>query len=270
MWCFPSNEEEVPSLQRATSKRRFVVGTTQPPPTWELDEIATTCTACKVEFDLFHRKHHCRACGLLFCGTCASGFEKILGYGLTTQVRVCQSCIPIVTQENKFHEVHLPLLRTGETFVKHGMLLERNVKLILIDNSLQYQTINIDSMQVYGETKIILLENVSSIASVDIKSLMIKTPGRNHKLDASSSSIRDSWVKALESALAIFKNHVAMEDTKHAKALAKEHAEMNRIMRGLELIELRRLEMQQNRLQQNSSRRDELRLKYGLAIPAPT
>ncbi|KAJ7559666.1 hypothetical protein O6H91_04G095300 [Diphasiastrum complanatum] len=35
---------------------------------WVLD--ASHCQACASPFSIFNRKHHCRRCGSLFCGTC--------------------------------------------------------------------------------------------------------------------------------------------------------------------------------------------------------
>lgn len=39
-------------------------------PRWIPDSSVTTCFNCRVTFGLFYRKHHCRICGHVFCGTC--------------------------------------------------------------------------------------------------------------------------------------------------------------------------------------------------------
>eukprot|EP00948_MAST-09A_sp_MAST-9A-sp1_P001996 g1996.t1 len=41
-------------------------------PLWQNDSEATSCANCLVTFSLFLRKHHCRACGKIFCDNCSS------------------------------------------------------------------------------------------------------------------------------------------------------------------------------------------------------
>ena len=41
---------------------------------WERDEYTSNCSGCQCEFTFFVRKHHCRACGKIFCRSC-SGFR---------------------------------------------------------------------------------------------------------------------------------------------------------------------------------------------------
>ncbi len=63
-------------------------------PEWVGDEEVKACMACKREFHiLFRRRHHCRACGGLFCYECSSNEITIprLAYH-KTPVRVCDVC----------------------------------------------------------------------------------------------------------------------------------------------------------------------------------
>lgn len=39
---------------------------------WVDDESTTNCTKCKVEFGFGTFKHHCRKCGLIYCGNCSA------------------------------------------------------------------------------------------------------------------------------------------------------------------------------------------------------
>ena len=40
--------------------------------TWVPDSDAPACTSCAKRFTLFRRRHHCRACGQVFCDGCSS------------------------------------------------------------------------------------------------------------------------------------------------------------------------------------------------------
>lgn len=59
--------------------------------TWEPDANASRCRRCDAPFNVFQRRrHHCRACGKIFCHACSRYEANILGY-LTAQ-RVCRAC----------------------------------------------------------------------------------------------------------------------------------------------------------------------------------
>jgi hypothetical protein len=64
------------------------------------DEGVRECYECRAPFTTFRRKHHCRVCGLIFCGQCApslmAGHERDLaGMG----VRVCGFCLEAAGQD---------------------------------------------------------------------------------------------------------------------------------------------------------------------------
>uniref|UniRef100_A0A1I8Q9M0 RUN and FYVE domain-containing protein 2 n=1 Tax=Stomoxys calcitrans TaxID=35570 RepID=A0A1I8Q9M0_STOCA len=58
------------------------------PGIWAPDSIVSHCTACKKEFNLTRRKHHCRSCGDIFCRACSDHTLPLSG----KPVRVCLSC----------------------------------------------------------------------------------------------------------------------------------------------------------------------------------
>lgn len=69
---------------------------------WVPDSSAVHCRLCNVKFIKWpmSRKHHCRECGEVFCGTC-SNFNKFLpSTGSETQVRVCRTCF-LLSDERK-------------------------------------------------------------------------------------------------------------------------------------------------------------------------
>eukprot|EP01121_Diplochlamys_sp_Union-15-3_P022406 TRINITY_DN9527_c0_g1_i1.p1 TRINITY_DN9527_c0_g1~~TRINITY_DN9527_c0_g1_i1.p1 ORF type:complete len:330 (-),score=63.79 TRINITY_DN9527_c0_g1_i1:28-1017(-) len=74
-------------------------GTTKPP-TWVADASVSACELCKSSFTLFNRRHHCRACGHIFCGTCTDKNTPLPQYSLLMPQKVCTPCYDI--QNNIF------------------------------------------------------------------------------------------------------------------------------------------------------------------------
>eukprot|EP00043_Microstomoeca_roanoka_P000540 m.28037 g.28037 ORF g.28037 m.28037 type:complete len:321 (+) comp10368_c0_seq1:597-1559(+) len=61
------------------------------PPVWE--EHAKECNGCGKAFSMTRRKHHCRACGRTFCGTCSNHKDELPAqYGLKGTQRTCDPC----------------------------------------------------------------------------------------------------------------------------------------------------------------------------------
>uniref|UniRef100_A0A0N5AQC4 Hepatocyte growth factor-regulated tyrosine kinase substrate n=1 Tax=Syphacia muris TaxID=451379 RepID=A0A0N5AQC4_9BILA len=50
------------------------------------------CFRCRTAFGLITRKHHCRACGQVFCDKCSSNQSYLPRYGIEREVRVCDGC----------------------------------------------------------------------------------------------------------------------------------------------------------------------------------
>ncbi|GAW82485.1 FYVE and coiled-coil domain-containing protein [Plasmodium gonderi] len=59
---------------------------------WVPDEEVTNCYSCNVFFNVRVRKHHCRACGNVFCSNCSDNKIKISEYSYAEKVRVCDRC----------------------------------------------------------------------------------------------------------------------------------------------------------------------------------
>ena len=64
---------------------------------WVDDDETTQCMACKALFTFVRRRHHCRRCGGLFCGSCSSRKFPLLSLGFSEAVRVCDKCFTICT-----------------------------------------------------------------------------------------------------------------------------------------------------------------------------
>ncbi|XP_049825231.1 myotubularin-related protein 4 isoform X2 [Aethina tumida] len=67
---------------------------------WVPDHAVTSCTACKVEFWMGRRKHHCRKCGRIFCADCSVHSTPLPSEQLYNPVRVCTLCY------SKLHRNH--------------------------------------------------------------------------------------------------------------------------------------------------------------------
>jgi hypothetical protein len=60
---------------------------------WEnKDADVLSCQCCLTKFTTINRRHHCRLCGLVSCGTCAPKRATGQDKGCTVQVRLCDGC----------------------------------------------------------------------------------------------------------------------------------------------------------------------------------
>ncbi|KAH6933772.1 hypothetical protein HPB50_018251 [Hyalomma asiaticum] len=59
---------------------------------WVPDHAASHCRGCNAEFWIGRRRHHCRNCGHVFCGHCASQLHPVPHEQLYQPVRVCGTC----------------------------------------------------------------------------------------------------------------------------------------------------------------------------------
>ncbi|NWU94335.1 ZFY16 protein, partial [Upupa epops] len=59
-------------------------------PLWVPDSEAPNCMNCQVKFTFTRRRHHCRACGKVFCGVCCK--QKCKLQYMEKEARVCTGC----------------------------------------------------------------------------------------------------------------------------------------------------------------------------------
>ena len=59
---------------------------------WCLDRDALVCFCCRVEFSTLQRRHHCRACGGVFCAQCSRWRTLLPHLGYDSPARVCEMC----------------------------------------------------------------------------------------------------------------------------------------------------------------------------------
>ncbi|XP_070816306.1 zinc finger FYVE domain-containing protein 9 [Chaetodon trifascialis] len=85
----PDNESELSPVGILSKDKGTVLGDVAP--VWIPDAQALVCMKCGVKFTFTKRRHHCRACGKVFCALCSS-----LKFRLThldgKEGRVCISC----------------------------------------------------------------------------------------------------------------------------------------------------------------------------------
>ncbi|KAL1783779.1 zinc finger protein FYVE domain-containing protein 16 isoform X1 [Sigmodon hispidus] len=92
------------SLPENICKEGLVLGQKQP--IWVPDSEAPNCMNCQVKFTFTKRRHHCRACGKVFCGVCCNRKCK-LQY-LEKEARVCVICYETISKAQAFERMMSP------------------------------------------------------------------------------------------------------------------------------------------------------------------
>jgi len=62
------------------------------PALWIEDRVSGHCFSCQKHWTVVSRRHHCRLCGALFCGTCSRFRVDMPSLGIDDPVRVCLRC----------------------------------------------------------------------------------------------------------------------------------------------------------------------------------
>jgi len=76
------------NTQNGDDVQLLSMDTNEPIMKWLPNEHSNDCGICQKAFSIFRRKHHCRSCGGLVCGTCSPDKLYVAGYQ-DTKVRVC-------------------------------------------------------------------------------------------------------------------------------------------------------------------------------------
>ncbi|MFT7818986.1 zinc finger FYVE domain-containing protein 9 [Arapaima gigas] len=85
----PDNDLQAGQLGGLSKKPFSTLG--EVAPVWVPDSHAPVCMKCEVKFTFTKRRHHCRACGKVFCTACCS-LKSRLTYMDRKEARVCITC----------------------------------------------------------------------------------------------------------------------------------------------------------------------------------
>ncbi|XP_056913131.1 zinc finger FYVE domain-containing protein 9 isoform X1 [Takifugu flavidus] len=91
-----SPDNDLQSGQRGAPGRKSTNSLGEVAPVWVPDSQAPVCMKCDVKFTFTKRRHHCRACGKVFCAACCSLKCKLV-YMERKEARVCVTCFSALT-----------------------------------------------------------------------------------------------------------------------------------------------------------------------------
>ena len=104
-----TSPREISVPESAFYHQRAVVASQRvSPPAWIPDEAASACMGCGDSFNLLRRRHHCRACGKVFCGRCSGNTMPLPHFNLDRPVRVCNRCKLMLTPASPAPETSEP------------------------------------------------------------------------------------------------------------------------------------------------------------------
>jgi len=190
---------------------------------WEDDKESSTCSGCHSKFTVVIRKHHCRRCGLLVCDRCSIRRLSLPGYD--HEERVCSPCFTAVVKlrdfvnkyadamvsnaKNKTGAGFFSIYSMGQPAYKGNVWLSQTMLMVMYETS---------DGKISGYPAANLAQVTEGYRSDELKSRLKSTvfccipttnpeyvgkdnqflslhfrDGRTLDLQASSTSIRDSW-----------------------------------------------------------------------------
>jgi len=261
----PTYHDEI-SIQRSLrvvihdeTEKPILEGFQSQAPRWEADSESKQCYACNADFTLLNRKHHCRRCGNVFCDPCSSKRCKLLLFAVRDLVRVCDRCCNEAPLENQFVESHLPRLRAGSSFFRHGGPLgviggaQGHLSLAKAGDCLIFNT-NRGSVDEYQLAKIIHVDQPRSSPVLWVLQFEDK---REVSFDARDASESFAWARAVGAAAKLKRTPDVATAVYDERSRRK--AEINLRQRMM-----KQFESKHQRRQNNSEKREKLAAKYSI------
>ncbi|KAL0966963.1 hypothetical protein UPYG_G00302820 [Umbra pygmaea] len=87
----PDNDLQAGQHRQGALPRKQPTTLGEVAPVWVPDSQAPSCMKCEARFTFTKRRHHCRACGKVFCAACC-GLKSRLVYMDMKEARVCVTC----------------------------------------------------------------------------------------------------------------------------------------------------------------------------------
>lgn len=88
---FETPDNDLQAGQQRVLSRKTFSSLGEVAPVWVPDSQAPICMKCEVKFTFTKRRHHCRACGKVFCAACCSLKSRLM-YMDRKEARVCVTC----------------------------------------------------------------------------------------------------------------------------------------------------------------------------------
>ena len=121
------NVMKLEGFQFAALKEADAMFDVEEAPQWVHDSEAANCFRCRTEFSTLKRRHHCRACGQIFCHACSSKQAPIPKYGIEKEVRVCDVCFDkLNTNQPIPNESDLPLEYLNSALYKEAKMQQQS------------------------------------------------------------------------------------------------------------------------------------------------
>eukprot|EP01083_Nonionella_stella_P213854 770976_1 len=177
---------------------------------WLPDDATKNCAGCNKGFTFSRRKHHCRACGRLFCGDCSSDKIELPHMGLKGQQRVCAYCFKIEKKRLYWINNGVPALLSGSVMLVHGRFSSDSRLIKLSDNQ---QTIEIldstgkklkDSFSIQSMDHVVngkTTPNLKKANKAASSSCFAIVGNKTYEFETQDKKTRDIWKKALEAIL---------------------------------------------------------------------